>query len=100
VLLQRGKLDYGTLNTDGKTSTINVQYESVLVDLEKPRNRYYTSEDQKRSYPLDLGFDGVPALQNTNLRWGPNGARTPTNNSPPGSGPTLIDNGAGGWSII
>jgi hypothetical protein len=68
--LQRGKLDTNILEDDGESATISVQYESRLVDLEKPRERYYTSEDQRLDHPEDDGFDQVPSLQDLELVWG------------------------------
>lgn len=69
-LLQIGKLDTNLLETTGQTATISVQYESRLVDLEKPRDRVYTAEDQRLDYPADDGFNQVPRLQDLELVWG------------------------------
>ena len=38
--------------------------------IEKPRERRYTSEDQKLDHPDDRGFEYVPALQDMPIFWG------------------------------
>lgn len=68
--LQRGKLDVSVIEDSGDTCTIAVQYESSLVDLERPRNRYYTHEEQQIEHPGDEGFRQVPSLQDKELIWG------------------------------
>lgn len=69
-LLRRGRFDIDLIDDDGENCTITAKYEDRLVDLERPRERRYTSEDQKIDYPADKGFDFVPALQDTQLVWG------------------------------
>ena len=68
--LQRGKLDVSVIEDTGDKCSIAVQYESRLIDLERPRARYYTKQDQELDYPGDLGFDFVPKLQDANIQWG------------------------------
>ena len=41
-----------------------------LIDLEKPSNKRYTSEEQKAIYPDDLGLDFVVDLQDMPIAWG------------------------------
>lgn len=65
-----GRLDVPVIDEGAEMSTIAISYESELVDLDKPRARRYTSEDQKADYPADLGFDFVPALQDKTVVWG------------------------------
>lgn len=68
--LQRGKFDISIIDDDGVTCTIGAQYESRLIDLERPRKRFYTQEDQRLDYPADEGFAFVPSLQDMVIRWG------------------------------
>lgn len=68
--LQRGKFDFSVVEDNGATCTVTAQYESQLIDLEKPRKRYYTSEDQALDYPADTGFRFVPSLQQKDIVWG------------------------------
>lgn len=68
--LQRGLFDVSVIEDSGDTCTIAARYESRLIDLEKPRVRYYTTEDQRLDYPDDLGFEYVPSLQDAEILWG------------------------------
>lgn len=68
-MVRRGKLDVGVIEKAGETCTITVQYEDRLIDLENPRERRYTTEDQQLDYPTDLGFEYVPLLQDLNFTW-------------------------------
>lgn len=68
--LQAGRLDITVIEDAGATCTIAAQYESRLVDLERPRERRYTNEDQQIDVPGDRGFEYVPSLQDMQLVWG------------------------------
>lgn len=65
-----GRLDVMTIEESGETATIAVTAENRLIDLERPRSRRFTSEDQKSLYPNDLGLDYVNDLQDKTLDWG------------------------------
>lgn len=65
-----GRMDVMAINDDGDTSTITVTAEHRLIDLERPRLRRYTSEDQKALYSGDKGFDFVADLQDKTIAWG------------------------------
>lgn len=65
-----GRLDVMNIEESGETATISVTAENRLIDLERPRIRRYTSEDQKSLYPGDLGLDYVNDLQDKTLDWG------------------------------
>lgn len=66
-----GRLDVPDVVDSGTECRISVKYESRLADLQKARERRYTSEDQQIDYPTDLGFDYVPSLQDKKIIWGP-----------------------------
>lgn len=68
--LRRGRLDYSVIDDTGETCTIGIQYEDRLIDLERPRERRFTSADQQIDYPTDLGFEFVPNLQDKSFQWG------------------------------
>lgn len=68
--LKRGRFDIAPIEDDGETCTISAQYEDRLIDLERPRDRRYTHEDQQLDYPGDLGFEYVPSLQDMDIPWG------------------------------
>ena len=58
-----GFTDVTIISEDGETSTIVVNAENRLIDLERTRIRRYTDEDQQNEYSGDKGFEFVPALQ-------------------------------------
>lgn len=65
-----GRIDTGAIVEDGATSTISIQAENRLVDLQRPRERRYTHEDQQSEYPDDLGFEYIAGLQDKQIKWG------------------------------
>lgn len=65
-----GFTDVPTIEEGGEFASITLTAENKLVDLDRPRTRRYTSEDQKIDYPLDKGFDFVPGLQDAQVVWG------------------------------
>ena len=69
-LVQQGKLDIAIIENDGQTCSMSMNYESRLIELEIPRTRRYTDEDQRIDYPSDEGFKFVTSLQNKDLNWG------------------------------
>lgn len=71
-LLRQGKLDVaGCDGDDGETAVIRVSYEDELIDLERSREYRWTTESQRLFYPDDLGFEFVPALQDSVDLWYP-----------------------------
>tara|TARA_R100001440_G_scaffold26615_1_gene43548 strand:- start:384 stop:980 length:597 start_codon:yes stop_codon:yes gene_type:complete len=81
ILVFTGYMDTMLIDEGAETSTITTSIESRLIDLERPRNRRYTSESQKQrntsALPTnttgDLAFDFVESLQNQRLQWGGGG---------------------------
>jgi hypothetical protein len=70
VLVFQGRLDVVEIGEGDDTSYISLNYESRLIDLQKPRSSRFTDEDQKRAFPGDLGCAFVISLQDKNIRWG------------------------------
>lgn len=70
IKLNGYKLDYPTIDEGGETCTITAFAESILTDLERPRVRRYTDEDQRNLYPNDTGLSQVASLQNKEITWG------------------------------
>ena len=66
----KGRLDKPAIEDGAETSKIMISYENRLIDLERPRVRRFTSEDQHIDYPDDEGFDFVPSVQEWNGKWG------------------------------
>lgn len=65
-----GRMDTMRISDNGETSTIVVSCESRLVDMERPRERRYTHEDQQELYPGDRGLEYVASLPTKEVLWG------------------------------
>ena len=65
-----GLTDMANMEEGAEVSTITITSENRLADLERPRIRRYTTEDQKLTDPTDLGFEYVPSLQDKVISWG------------------------------
>ena len=59
----KGKMDVMAWEDNGETANISLSVESVLIDLERPKERRYTDEDQQSEYSGDRGFEFVAGLQ-------------------------------------
>lgn len=69
-LMFEGFMDVMKIKDDGKSVLIDMTVENALISLERPLDTKYTSEDQKRDYPLDTFFDFIPDIQNKEVIWG------------------------------
>ena len=69
-LVFSGRMDVMNIDDSGSTSDITVTAESRLIDLDRARNRRYTTEDQKIDYPNDRGLEFVTDLQDKLIIWG------------------------------
>jgi hypothetical protein len=69
-LVFSGRFDTATVDEGAESATIAVAAESRLIDLERPRARRYTPEDQAIDYPGDKGLDYVASLQDAAVIWG------------------------------
>lgn len=65
-----GRMDVMSISEDGNTATINISAENVLIDLERPRIRKYTDEEQRKRYPGDNSLELVATLQDKQISWG------------------------------
>jgi hypothetical protein len=70
LMLFSGRMDQCLLNDPGDSCTITVTAESRLVDLQRPRERRRTDEDQQNLFSGDLGLEFVVGLQDRELLWG------------------------------
>jgi hypothetical protein len=82
VLSYQGKMDQPSIEDDGKTCSISISCENVLVDLNRPCYRRYTNDDQQidlqatltrlglSSSTVDTGFRWVAGLQEQITFWG------------------------------
>tara|TARA_R100001509_G_scaffold156746_1_gene120259 strand:- start:36 stop:608 length:573 start_codon:yes stop_codon:yes gene_type:complete len=73
MLAFTGYMDTMVIDEGPETSTIRTSVESRLIDLERPRTRRYTTENQKQRFSGDKAFDFVESLQNQRLQWGGGG---------------------------
>ena len=67
-----GFSDVTIITEQADTATITIQAENRLVDLERPRIRRYSDEDQKSdtANAADIGFEFVGSLQDKVLKFG------------------------------
>ena len=70
VLLFDGRMDTIEIVDGGEVATLTLFAENRLRDLERPRTRRYTDQDQQAEFPGDRGFEFVPALQDVTINWG------------------------------
>ena len=65
-----GRMDIMTLQENGSVSTISINVENVLIDLERARPIRLTNEDQLDRYSGDNSLSGVAQLQDRQISWG------------------------------
>lgn len=83
VQIWSGRMDTMTIEYRGEVSTISVQCETRIIDLNRSRERRYTHEEQQRMYPGDLALEYLTTIISENIAWG-----TPTAYSPLSPGDT------------
>jgi hypothetical protein len=82
VQLFSGRMDQCFYEETGETVSLTVAAESRLVDLQRPRERRRTDEDQKNLFPGDRGFEYVAGLQDKEVVWGGGNSGTSGVNTP------------------
>lgn len=65
-----GRMDVMTLQENGQTATVSISLENVLIDLERPRSRKLTNEEQLKRYSGDDSLKNVAKLQDRQISWG------------------------------
>lgn len=70
VVAWSGRTDQPTITTDEKTASIQLNLESVLLDMNVPVPYRYTNIDQQLFFPGDLGMLWVNSIQNIPIYWG------------------------------
>lgn len=65
-----GKMDKMTISDDENASTIQMQVESNLVELERSSGWRYTQENHKSRYEGDSFFSFVQTIQDQQVAWG------------------------------
>lgn len=88
-----GRMDTMTINENGQTATLSITLENVLIDLERPRVRLLTNEEQLLRYAGDNSLDQVANLQDRQIAWGRAGDNV-AKSTGVGSGPMTETEGA------
>lgn len=65
-----GQVDKPGISIGRDTSTIMLALENRLVNLQRPGNKRYTTNDQHLVFPSDTAFVWVPILNDVDLKWG------------------------------
>ena len=65
-----GRMDIMSIQEDVQTATISLQVENVLIDLERPRTRKLTDEEQRKRFLGDASLENVASLQDRQISWG------------------------------
>ena len=68
-----GFMDQMNIDDSSETSTVELKIENRLIDLEKPRNRRFTNQNQKSRFPNDDGLEFVEDIQDREIPWGRKG---------------------------
>ena len=66
----KGQMDTMSISDSGETAIITVRAESRLIDLDRSRERRYTSEDLKIDFSDDKGLEYIDDLQDKQITWG------------------------------
>jgi hypothetical protein len=86
ITLFRGRMNQLTINESGDNSTLTVQCENRLIDLNRPTDIRYTDEAQKELYPTDKGLEFVAAMANKSIYWGTSAPSSVGNTADEGTG--------------
>jgi len=86
LTLFKGRMTTLSIQDNPAGSTITINAENRLIDLDRPCNFRYTKESQNFLHSGDTGFNRVTSLQDKEIKWGQQGYGT-------GGGGTSRDNG-------
>ena len=70
VLMYNALMDTAAIDESGETSSITLSCENRLIDLNRPRNRRRTHQDQRIEYHDDTGLEYTAGLVAAELYWG------------------------------
>jgi len=76
MTLFKGRMQSMVINDDPNGSTITVDAENRLIDLQKPSNLRYTKESQQFIDSTDTCFNRVQSLQDKEIVWGRSSSNT------------------------
>ena len=70
LTLFKGRMTSLVINDAPEGSTVTIDAENRLVDLDRPSNLRYTKESQNFLHSGDTSFDRVASLQDKQIVWG------------------------------
>ena len=70
LTLFKGRMTSLVVNDTPDGSTVTIDAENRLVDLDRPSNLRYTKESQNFLHDGDTGFNRVASLQDKQINWG------------------------------
>jgi hypothetical protein len=70
LTLFKGRMTSLVINDTPEGSTVTIDAENRLVDLDRPSNFRYTKESQNFLHSGDTGFNRVASLQDKQINWG------------------------------
>ena len=76
MTLFKGRMQSMVINDDPNGSTITVDAENRLIDLQRPSNLRYTKESQQFIDSTDTCFNRVQSLQDKEIVWGRSSSNT------------------------
>jgi hypothetical protein len=70
LTLFKGRMTSLVINDTPQGSTVTIDAENRLVDLDRPSNFRYTKESQNYLHSGDTGFNRVASMQDKQINWG------------------------------
>ena len=70
LTLFKGRMTSLVINDTPEGSTVTIDAENRLVDLDRPSNLRYTKESQNFLFSGDTGFNRVASIQDKQINWG------------------------------
>lgn len=70
VIMFSGFMDTMVIAESGDNSSIKIDVENKLIQMERARVRRFTDNDQKIDHPTDEGFSFVTKIQDRQINWG------------------------------
>lgn len=64
-----GLMDTFEITDDGKSATISLSIENILLLGQRSKISRYTDEEQRKKHPSDKGFEFINRLQDREISW-------------------------------
>ena len=81
ITLFKGRMTSLVINDTPDGSTVTIDAENRLIDLNRPSNLRYTKESQNFLHSGDTGFNRVASLQDKQINWGKSSETAGANSS-------------------